>query len=298
MTRLLIVADMEGITGIERYEQCVRGHESYRDGVELLCAEITVIAGVARSRGARSVSVIDWHGGGGNIDPSLLAEGVEVVPEDLSTGYDVAMLVGFHPMAGDDQGFISHTMRQGLAVEVAGQQVGELSLLAWWLGEHDIPIGLITGDRAATAEADRFFPETPCHTVKRANSWAVAACVPAEQSYEALKARVNRVMQQNGRWQTYRPALPIPFRLKLRETNPIPGLLPWLDQDEGGWLSGQVEHGRDLIDLIDVISALINLQHRDNFIDALAAEPEVAPAMERIREKQLQQAISTGHWEP
>lgn len=298
MSRLLIVADMEGITGIDRYEQCVRDTDDYREGVQLLCAEINVIAEAARSRGAQSISVIDWHGGGGNIDPQLLDDDISVVPEDLSTGYDLALLIGFHPMAGDDQGFISHTMRQGLAVAVGGQQIGELSLLAWWLGEHGIPIGLISGDRAATAEADRFFPETPCHTVKRAESWGRATCIPTEQSYEALRARVSRMMEQTGRWQTYRPVLPVPFQLKLRDPNPLPGLIPWLRDGENGWLEGEVEHARDLIDLIDVVSGLINLQQRNNFIAALKDEPEAAPAMERLRTRQIEEAIQTGHWNP
>jgi D-amino peptidase len=298
MTRLLIIADMEGITGLSHYEQCIRGHESYPEGVELLCTEINVIARASRSSGAQSVSVIDWHGGGGNVDPELLDDGVEVVPEDLSAGFDLAMLIGFHPMAGDAQGFISHTMRQGLAVEVGGQQVGELSLLAWWLGEHGIPVGLISGDRAATAEADRFFPETPCHTVKRAISWHEAECVPTRQSHEALSARVTRVLEQRGRWQTYRPALPIPFRMKLRDPNPMPGLIPWLTEQEDGWLAGSVDHARDLIDLIDVISALINLQHRNNFIAAIEDEPETASALQRMRSHQIEQGKTSGHWTP
>jgi D-amino peptidase len=298
MTRLLIIADMEGISGIERYEQCARGHTEYEEGVRLLCTEINVIAESALQSGARSVSVIDWHGGGGNIDPEQLDERIQVVPEDLSPGYDLGMLIGFHPMAGDPNGFISHTMSQGIAVEVGGQQIGEPSLLAWWLGEHDVPVGLISGDRAATAEADRFFPDTPMHTVKRADSWGRATCIPVEQSYEALRARVRRVLEQRGRWQTYRPRSPIPFRLKLREPNPIPGLIPWLKEDDEGWLAGEVQHARDLIDLIDVISALINLRHRNNFIDALREEPEVAKRMDEIETRRIAEAIEHGHWEP
>lgn len=298
MTRLLIIADMEGISGIERYEQCARGHADYEEGVRLLCNEINVIAQAAFQSGASSVSAIDWHGGGGNIDPDQLEDRVTVVPEDLSPGYDLGMLIGFHPMAGDPNGFISHTMRQGLAVDVAGQQIGELSLLAWWLGEHDVPVGLISGDRGATAEADRFFPDTPMHTVKRAESWGRAVCVPTEQSYEALRTRVTRALEQHGRWQVYRAISPIPFRLKLRDPNPIPGLIPWLDEDKEGWLAGEVQDARDLIDLIDVISALINLQHRNNFINALREDPGISERLVALEESRIAEAIQSGHWEP
>jgi D-amino peptidase len=298
MTRLLIVLDMEGISGIERYEQCVRGHPEYDEGVRLLCSEVNVIAETALTSGARSVSVIDWHGGGGNLDPKQLDERVEIIPEDLSQGFDVAFLIGFHPMAGDNTGFISHTMRQGLAVEVHGQQIGELSLLAWWLGEHDIPVGLISGDRSATSEADRLFPDTPLHTVKRAESWDRAACIPLEQSFEALRRRVARVLEQQGRWEVYRPSLPLQFRLKLQRSNPLPGLLPWLDEQPDGWLAGKVDHTRDLIDLIDVLSGIINLQTRNDYVKVLARDPGVRKRMNQIQRERITEQVEHGYWNP
>ena len=289
---------MEGISGIERYEQCVRGHPEYEEGVRLLCNEVNVIAETALKSGARTVSVIDWHGGGGNLDREKLDSRVEIVPEDLSPGYDLAFLIGFHPMAGDPAGFISHTMRQGLAVAAHGQQIGELALIAWWLGEHGIPIGLISGDRAATSEADRFFPDTPLHTVKRAESWGRAACVPVEQSHEALRTRVERVFEQPGRWAVYPPTLPLAFRLKLQRPNPLPGLLPWLEEQSDGWLAGEVARTRDLIDLIDVISGMINLQHRNDYIQALARDPNVRKRMNQVQQERISQQIEEGHWSP
>ncbi len=298
MTRVLIIADMEGVTGLERYEQCVRRHPEYAEGVRLLCREIDVIADSALSSGARTVSVIDWHGGGGNIDRDQLDARVDVVAEDLAPGYDLAMLIGFHPMAGDPNGFISHTMRQGLAVEASDRQIGELSLLSWWLGEHGVPVGLISGDRAATAEADRLLPDTPCHTVKRAESWGRASCVPAEQSYEALRTRVARVLEQRERWTVYRPPAPVRFQLKLRDPNPIPGLIPWLNEDADGWLAGEVPHARDLIDLIDVVSALINLQHRNEFIEALAEDPALRAKIDEARNDRVALAMEQGYWKP
>jgi D-amino peptidase len=298
MTKLLIIADMEGISGIERYEQCARGHAGYQEGVRLLCAEINVIAEAAFERGAKSVSVIDWHGGGGNIDPEQLDKRVEVVPEDLSPGYDLALLVGFHPMAGDQSGFISHTMTQGFALEIDGAEIGELSLLSWWLGEHGIPVGLITGDRAATAEADRLFPDTPTHTVKTAESWSRAACVPVEQTYEALKSRVARVLEQRERWKIYRPPSPIHFRFRLRNENETVPLIPWLTSDGDGWLSGQVERARDLIDLIDVVAALMALEFQDEEIAQLAEDPNVRETLRQISLDRIDAAINRDRWKP
>jgi D-amino peptidase len=272
MTRLLINADMDGISGIERYEQCNRSHPSYAEGVRLLCQEINVIADAAFQSGAQSVSVIDWHGGGGNLDPDQLDKRVEIVPEDPSRGYDLALLVGFHPMASDQSGFISHTMTLGVALEVDGNEIGEITLFSWLMGDHGIPIGLVTGDRAATSEADRFFPDVPTNTVKQAESWSRAVCVPVEQSYEVLRTKVVRVLEQRGRWQVYRPPSPIRFRLLLQDESALVPLIPWLTEEDDGWLSGQIERAHDLIDLMDVVAALLGYEYRMEQIARLSAD--------------------------
>jgi D-amino peptidase len=297
MTRLLIVADMEGISGIERYEQCARSHPDYPTGVELLCREINVIAGAALSHGVTSVSVIDWHGGGGNVDGDLLDERVEVIAEDLSAGFDLAFLVGFHPMAGDKSGFISHTMTQGISVEIGDRRVGEIALISWWLGEHGIPVGMVTGDRAATAEADRFSIDVPTLTVKRADSWARATCIPVDQAYEALRIRVSRVLEQAGRWHVYRPESPVKFRIRFRDDCPTARLIPWLDEQADGSLVGGASKMRDLIDLIDVISALMSLQRRNDQISRLQAHPEAATVLDRLALDDIKAAVERGAWE-
>jgi D-aminopeptidase len=72
MTRLLVVTDMEGISGLERYEQCAHAHPDHGSGAQLLCDEVNVIGDEALRHGVASVSVLDLHGGGGNIKQELL----------------------------------------------------------------------------------------------------------------------------------------------------------------------------------------------------------------------------------
>src|SRR5690606_29402869 len=164
VTRVLIIADMEGVTGITQVEECRLQAPEFERGVRLLATEVNEIAASAREAGATSVSVIDWHAGGGNLKPGLLADGVEIVPEDLSVGYDVVLLTGFHAMAGTPDAFISHTMSQAVTLEMNGEQAGELALLSRWAGDNGIPVALAAGDRAAMREAATFLPGTPTFT--------------------------------------------------------------------------------------------------------------------------------------
>lgn len=256
MTRVLIIADMEGVIGIERKEACDPRLPEYEAGAQLLAAEVNVVAAAAREAGATSVSVIDWHAGGGNLKPEMLDTGVEIVAEDFSPGYDVVLLTGFHAMAGTTDAFISHTMSQRVTLEINGEQAGELALLSRWAGEEGVPVAIVTGDRAATEEAARFLPETPALTVKDAISWERARVVPPEQAYEQLRQAVVTAVNQRDGWRTYQSDTPVHFRIKLNPEPAMAAKIPWLHRDADGWLAGQVESTKGVIDLIDVFTAL------------------------------------------
>jgi D-amino peptidase len=256
MTRVLIIADMEGVIGIERKEACDPRLPEYEAGAQLLAAEINVVGAAARQAGATSVSVIDWHAGGGNLKQEMLDVGVEIVPEDFAPGYDVVLLTGFHAMAGTTDAFISHTMSQRVTLEMNGEQAGELALLSRWAGDEGVPVAIATGDRAATVESKRFLPGTPTLTVKDTLSWERAQALPPEQAYEQIHRAVVRAVSDRDGWRIYQSRTPVHFRIKLNPESATATKIPWLSRDADGWLVGQVDSTKDVIDLIDVLTAL------------------------------------------
>lgn len=278
--RVLIIADMEGISGIESYEVTVRSHPAYREGVRLMAAEVNALAEAAFEAGAGSVSVIDWHGGGGNLRPELLHPRVAVVPEDLSRGYDVAILSGFHAMAGTENAFLSHTMTGGLALMLEGRPAGELALLSRWAGEHEIPIGLVTGDRATSLEAETWLDQTPTLTVKQAVAWDRAAALPVEQAHQALRQMVARVLGRPDRWWVYRPARPVDALVRLQRATELAARIPGVSLVDGS-LRVTLPSVKALIDLIDVFTALMRFEEQRELLEAIAADPAAGLILER-----------------
>jgi D-amino peptidase len=254
--RVLIVADMEGVSGIAHINACARSQPEYGPGVRLLADEVNVLARAAFEAGASSVSVIDWHGGGGNLSEELLDERVPIVEEDLTAGYDVVLLTGFHPMSGDPDGFISHTMYRGITVEVNGRPVGELWLLSRWAGTHHVPIALVTGDKAAIAEAALDLPETPGVAVKTALSFAEAEVVPVATAHQLLFDVTVAALSETDGWRIYRADGPLAFRLKLDPEPEQMIQIPTLRRDADGWLVGEAMEARQLIELIDAVAAM------------------------------------------
>src|SRR5438093_11976000 len=84
--------------------------------------------------------------------------------EDLDATADAALFVGYHARAGTPRAILDHTYSGSVAaVRVNGTEVGETGINAYLAGHHDVPVVLVTGDRALTAEAKALLPNV--HTV-------------------------------------------------------------------------------------------------------------------------------------
>jgi D-amino peptidase len=293
--RVLVIADMEGVSGVETVEATTRGHPAYAEGVQLFAAEVNTLAEAAFEAGASHVSVIDWHGGGGNLRPELLSPRLELAPEDLTRSYDVAILSGFHAMAGTDGAFLSHTMTGGLELVFEGRPAGELALLSRWAGEHAIPVALVTGDRATSLEAEVWLDQTPTLTVKQAVAWDRAAALPVEQAHRALREAVTRALRRPDRWWVYRPTRPVDARVRLRCATELATRVPGVSLADG-WLVVRLPSVKGLIDLLDVFAALMRVEEQRELLEAIASDPAARLVLERERARQREQFRRLESW--
>ena len=121
--RLLIMTDMEGVSGIVVWSQVSGGKPMYEEGRRLYTEEINAAVRGARAAGATEIVVVDCHGAGGDwshnsLVPELLDPNCEWVAhhtwsrytEILETGCDAALMVGMHARAGTPDGVMCHTI--------------------------------------------------------------------------------------------------------------------------------------------------------------------------------------------
>ena len=78
--RILIMTDMEGVSGIVAWDQVTGGKPMYEEGRRLYTEEINAAVRGARAAGAEEIVVVDCHGAGGDWTFNSL------VPELLDTG--------------------------------------------------------------------------------------------------------------------------------------------------------------------------------------------------------------------
>ena len=107
--KVLIMADMEGVSGIVTWGQVTGGAPMYEEGRKLYTEEINAAVRGAKRAGAEEIVVVDCHGAGGDwtfnsFVPELLDDNCTWVAhhpwarytELLEQGADACLLVGMH----------------------------------------------------------------------------------------------------------------------------------------------------------------------------------------------------------
>jgi D-amino peptidase len=165
--QVYISVDMEGVAGVVHEDQTdpidPRHAGEYNRCRRLMTSEANAAIEGALEAGATRVLVNDSHW----LMRNLLAEELHPAAELLSggpklrsmvegidQGFDAALFVGYHAMAGTPHAVIDHTYA-GLVHEARlnGRPVGELALNAALAGSHGVPVALVSGDQALAAEA-------------------------------------------------------------------------------------------------------------------------------------------------
>lgn len=214
--KIYIETDLEGISGVDSIEMMNTDTQSYRFAVKRLMADTNAAIEGAFLGGAKQVTVIDGHGGGGNFDLSLLDKRA-VVGGNVDDSYDAIFCIGAHAMAGTQNAFLDHT-QSSLAwfnYWINGRRVGELVMSAALAGHFGVPLVMVAGDEAACAEARLFFDDIECAAVKYARSRNEAVLYDLDESIEKIKVAARNAMSLIGSARVFRPILPMEVKLEL-----------------------------------------------------------------------------------
>lgn len=196
--KVLISADMEGISGIVHPAETTPERYDYERGRALMTAETNaVIAGVLDAEPGAEVHVADAHGPFRNLLPEELDRRAALVrgkprPLNMVGGLDAhtdaVLFVGYHARAGEGPAVLAHTMSGDiLDVRVEGRSLGEIGLNAAMAGHFGAPVVLLSGDDVACAELGELVPSAETVAVKEALGQAAARVPHPEENRERLR---------------------------------------------------------------------------------------------------------------
>ncbi|MBX5326915.1 MAG: M55 family metallopeptidase [Candidatus Bathyarchaeia archaeon] len=210
--KIVVIVDMEGISGIDDYRQILSGNKEFEEfGKTQITEDVNAVIRGLKAAGVAEIRVVDAHGSGGpsvNIIPEKLEKDVKLyqdpnifqrVKHAVDKSLSAAVLVGFHAMAETKDGFITHTITIEPRVKINGAPVGETALTAFMLAEYGIPVIMATGDQALVREASALLPEIETVQVKTSTDRRTTKCLPLAQARKLIEETAVRAVSKIGK---------------------------------------------------------------------------------------------------
>lgn len=168
--RILLALDLEGVNNVvgEPYAGLYKDSEGWKTARIQAALEINAAAEALFESGAERVGLWDNHGGGGNVEPSMLDERIELLSVDTSAPrmsfakdeFDAICFFGYHTMEGTLGGVLAHTM-SSIAVQyykLNGKYIGEVDMDSYIAASHGMPSVFFAGGDLTCRQAKRSVP--------------------------------------------------------------------------------------------------------------------------------------------
>jgi D-amino peptidase len=232
--RVHVFSDMEGVSGIVKWEQTAGGEPMYEEGRRLYTEEINAAVRGAKAAGATEIVVMDCHGAGkgwtfnslihDQLDPAceyVVQEEWTEYTEFLEQGCDAALFVGMHARAGTTRGVMNHTIsgRDYQNLWFNDTLVGETGVNAALCGTWGCPVLLVTGDDATCEEGRALLGDgLTTVAVKRGLGAHAARMVPAVRARELIEEGAKRALSDLSAVAPWDPGTPCEIRAEFKNT--------------------------------------------------------------------------------
>lgn len=222
--KVLISADMEGVTGVVTGDQLSPSGFEYERFRGFMTAEVLAAIQGARDAGATSIIVTDAHGNGENLLIEKLPDDITLIRswprplgmvEGLDSTVDAVVFVGYHAATTNPAGVRAHTISSATLTSVSlnGIAMPEAGINAAIAGHFGVPVVAITGDDIAVAEAQALLGPIEGAVVKRAVSFHSAATMTPAAGQALIREKVKAGVARRASLKPY--VLRRPIRLEV-----------------------------------------------------------------------------------
>jgi D-amino peptidase len=254
--KIYIFCDLEGISGIfgTTYILDTAGRPDHlAKGREYMAADINACIEGCFQAGATEVVVRDGHGGGFNVDRSMIDDRATLVSGQTPgvrfaelENSDGIILLGYHGMAGTAGAVLEHTFSsKGIQnISINGRNVGEIYIDAIIAGDHGVPVLMVSGDDKTCQEAIDFLGEdvVTCQTKKGTSSFG-AVMPPLSVTRKLITEKAYEAVKKVGEIAPTKVQYPVVWRYEAIERNAPPRQLhhTFIDARTSQWETNCVE---------------------------------------------------------
>lgn len=312
--RILVLHDMEGLSGQSDPGSFRFGHPLYPTGQELLVADINAVVAGLYAGGATEVFVVDGHGSG-NADPDVRRDlldprAQQIIQDkpfdayfDLVTpkAYDAVAVVGMHSKTGS-RGFAAHTFTLGIGILINGQPITETELVGLSWGRQSIPVIFASGDDRLAGDLQTM-PWIEYVTVKTATAADSALPRPVDEARADLTAHAQKAVENLKAGKAQAMRIPGKLRAGLKAVPPsslamfdgIPGI-PYSDST----LFFEADSLRHAYDILVQLIGVATSGSTAPLTRALAADSAGAALLRNYSAQRRQTWFDyeSGRWQP
>lgn len=228
--RVLIIYDMEGVSGIDHESMTDFGSPDYAQGREFLTSDVNAAVKGLFAGGAGSVWIQDGHGSGNSDEPDILLDKMderarfdfrEIDYDPYSTGLDGSLdgivCIGMHARA-NTAGFLAHTYTLEPAFRVNGVDITETQIIALSAARWGVPVIMTSGDDVLGAQLVSELPDLEYAVVKKATSRAKAEPFSQEEVQRRIESAARKAMEKllAGQFRSYYFRPPFVFELSFQ----------------------------------------------------------------------------------
>ena len=229
--KILIMCDMEGVSGIVTWSQVNGGAPMYEEGRRLYTEEINAAVRGAKRAGASEIVVVDCHGAGGDWTfNSLIPELLDVdctwvahhtwgrYTELLESGADACLLIGMHARNNTADGVMCHTIStvKWHNLWFNDDLVGEVGVNAAICGHFGCQVLLVTGDEAVSREAKSYLGDgLTTVAVKKGLSRYSARQIPPRRARDMIEEGAYQALQDLSVVAPYVPSSPVTITVEV-----------------------------------------------------------------------------------
>ena len=199
--KVLIAADMEGLSGLVQWDNSEAGLVRKR-----MTEEVNAAAKGAFAAGAQEILAVESHGGMRNLLSDQIDSRIEFLsgqPKPMNhmagvdSSFDLAIFVGYHSKAGTRHGVMAHTFSSHIfSLSFNGVEVGEIGTDAALCGFFGVPVGLVAGDRAACEEARKILGNVLTVSVKEGISASAGKCISPDSAKNLIEETASEAVRR------------------------------------------------------------------------------------------------------
>lgn len=204
--RVYISADIEGITGVSKWDETLKGKQDYEEYREQMTREVAAACEGAMEAGAEEILVKDAHEDGKNLILSLLPRGVKVISgwsnhpygmvEGLDQNFDAVLMIGYHCGASSNGSPLAHTLYPDRIqnITINGEDADEFLIYTYACYMLGVPVMAVSGDGTLMRHVKAFNPQIKTIAVQEGFGGAIVSIHP-DVAIERIKRGVKKCLE-------------------------------------------------------------------------------------------------------